>query len=106
MPKAYCVYLMASGRNGTLYLGATSDLIKGVHQHKTGAADGFTKKYHVDRLVWFEQHESANSMVTRERQLKEWKRDWKIEMIETLNPMWRDLYGEILGVGPDGVEDL
>ncbi len=99
MNKAYCVYLMASRRNGTLYLGATSDLIKRVHQHKTAAADGFTKQYQVDRLVWFEQHESALSMVTRERQLKEWKRAWKVDLVETLNPMWRDLYGEILGGG-------
>ena len=97
MAKAYCVYLMASRRNGTLYLGATSDLIKRVYQHKTAAADGFTKQYRIDRLVWYEQHQSATGMVTRERQLKGWKRAWKIELIETLNPTWRDLYGEILG---------
>ncbi len=104
MPKAYCVYIMASGRNGTLYIGATSDLVKRVYQHKTGAAGGFTKKYRVDCLVWFEQHESALEMVTRERQLKEWQRVWKIELIETSNPMWRDLYGEILGGGLGGAE--
>jgi putative endonuclease len=97
MARAYCVYLMASGRNGTLYIGATSDLVKRVHEHKTGAADGFTKQYRVDRLVWFEQHDSASSMVTRERQLKEWQRAWKIELIEAQNPTWRDLYGEIIG---------
>ncbi len=101
MGKAYCVYIMASRRNGTLYIGATSELIKRVYQHKTGAADGFTKQYHIDRLVWFEQHESPASMVTRERQLKEWKRAWKVELIEALNPTWRDLYGEILGGGAD-----
>jgi putative endonuclease len=101
MGKAYCVYIMASQRNGTLYVGATSDLIQRVYQHKTGAADGFTKQYHIDRLVWFEPHESATSMVTRERQLKEWKRAWKTELIEVLNPTWRDLYGEILGGGAE-----
>jgi putative endonuclease len=97
MSKAYCVYLLASARNGTLYLGATSNLIQRVYQHKAGAADGFTKKHKVDMLVWFEQHDSPTSMVTRERQLKEWKRAWKIELIEANNPMWRDLYGDILG---------
>ncbi|MBC7955737.1 MAG: GIY-YIG nuclease family protein [Cytophagales bacterium] len=97
MSKAYCVYLLASARNGTLYIGATSDLVQRVHQHKTGAADGFTKKHGVQLLVWFEQHESASAMVTRERQLKEWKRAWKVELIEQTNPMWRDLYGDILG---------
>ena len=97
MEKAYCVYIMASRRNGTLYLGATSDLVKRVYEHKTGAADGFTKRYQIDVLVWYEQHQSALSMVTRERQLKEWQRAWKIELIEALNPTWRDLYGEILG---------
>ena len=97
MPKAYCVYIMASRRNGTLYIGATSDLIKRVYEHKTEAADGFTEAYCVDLLVWFEQHDSALGMVTRERQLKEWQRAWKVELIESTNPMWRDLYGEILG---------
>ncbi len=101
MGKAYCVYIMASRRNGTLYIGATSELIKRVYQHKAGAADSFTKQYHIDRLVWFEQHESAAGMVTRERQLKEWTRAWKVELIEALNPTWRDLYGEILGGGAD-----
>ena len=102
MRKAYCVYIMASGRNGTLYIGASSDLVKRVHEHKTGAADGFTKKYGANCLVWFEQHESAIGMVTRERQLKEWKRAWKIALIEEANPMWRDLYGEILGGDGEG----
>jgi putative endonuclease len=102
MTKAYCVYILASARNGTLYIGATSDLVKRVYEHKTGAADGFTRKYAVHCLVWFEQHESALGMVTRERQLKEWKRAWKVELIEAANPTWRDLYGEILGAGAVG----
>ena len=97
MTKAYCVYIMASARNGTLYIGATSDLIKRVYEHKVGAVAGFTLRYGVDRLVWFEQHDSAQGMVTRERQLKEWKRAWKIDLIESVNPDWRDLYGDILG---------
>jgi putative endonuclease len=97
MTKAYCVYIMASRRNGTLYIGTTSDLVKRVHQHKVGAVAGFTLRYGIDRLVWFEQHESAWAMVTRERQLKEWRRAWKIELIESVNPTWRDLYGDILG---------
>jgi putative endonuclease len=99
MTKAYCVYMMANRRNGTIYIGSTSDLVRRVHQHKTGAADGFTCKYQVDLLVWFEQHESSMAMVTRERQLKEWKRAWKIELIVAANPQWQDLYGQILGVG-------
>ena len=102
MPRAYCVYIMASRRNGTLYIGATSDLIKRVYEHKTAAVDGFTQKYRVDRLVWYEQHQSSMCMVTRERQVKEWKRAWKIELIESLNPTWLDLYGEILGGGVEG----
>jgi putative endonuclease len=97
MTKAFCVYIMASGRNGTLYIGATSELVKRVYQHTVGAVAGFTLRYGVDQLVWFEQHESAQAMVTRERQLKEWKRAWKVELIESVNPDWRDLYGDILG---------
>ena len=97
MTKAYCVYIVGSGRNGTLYIGATSNLIKRIYQHKMSAVDGFTLRYGVDRLVWFEQHENAQAMVTRERQLKEWKRAWKIRLIESGNPDWRDLYGNILG---------
>ncbi len=96
MPKAYCVCLLASARKGTLYIGATSDLIQRVYQHKTGAVPGFSQKHHVTLLVWFEQHENALSMVTRERQLKEWKRAWKIELIEKTNPYWNDLYDSIV----------
>jgi putative endonuclease len=94
--SGYAVYLLASGQNGTLYVGATNDLIKRVYQHRTSAADGFTSRYGVSKLVWFELHESSLAMVTRERQIKEWKRQWKIRLIEEANPSWRDLYDEIL----------
>ena len=97
MERQYCVYILASRPQGTLYIGSTSELIKRVYQHKTGAADGFTKRYRIDRLVWFEIHANAYSMVTRERQLKAWERRWKIELIEKENPQWRDLYPELLG---------
>lgn len=93
----YFVYLMASRRNGTLYAGSTSRLIHRVFQHKSGACDGFTRRYRVDRLVWFEEHASAYDMVVRERRIKEWPRAWKVELIEASNPQWHDLYGELLG---------
>lgn len=93
----HCVYLLASRRGGTLYVGATSRLAHRVHQHKTGAIAGFTRTYGVDRLVWFEVHGDARSMVVRERQIKEWRRAWKVALIEAENPMWRDLYGDLVG---------
>ncbi|MGE0668045.1 MAG: GIY-YIG nuclease family protein [Sphingomonadales bacterium] len=89
--KTFCVYIMASRRNGTLYIGVTSDLVKRVFQHKQGAADGFTKKYKCHTLVWYEQHATAQTAITREKQLKEWKRLWKLRIIEEMNPDWRDL---------------
>src|SRR5512135_2091857 len=95
-PKQPCVYIMASGRNGTLYIGVTSDLIKRVHEHKTDAVEGFTRAHHVHMLVWFEQHETMESAISRERAIKEWKRSWKIELIEKANPYWRDMYPELL----------
>lgn len=97
MSKRYAVYLLASQRHGTLYIGSTSNLIQRVHQHKESLVGGFTKQYRVDQLVWFELHESSLAMVMRERQLKEWKRQWKVELIEKENPQWRDLYAELLG---------
>lgn len=95
--RACCVYLMASRRNGTLYAGATTALVQRVYQHKMGTFDGFTRRYGVDRLVWFEVHGDARAMVVRERQIKEWRRAWKIALIEAENPMWRDLYGDLIG---------
>ena len=92
------VYILASQKNGTLYIGVTSDLIKRVYEHKNSLADGFTEKYNVYDLVYFEQFEDMNSAIEREKQLKAWKRRWKTELIEKSNANWQDLYGEILGV--------
>jgi putative endonuclease len=90
--KQPAVYILASKRNGTLYIGATSDLIKRVWEHKNGMVEGFTKRYSVHRLVWYEMHESIESAITREKRIKEWKRTWKLELIESANPEWEDLY--------------
>ena len=86
---------MASARNGTLYVGVTSDLVKRIWQHKNDLADGFTKRYRIKNLVWYEIHEDVNVAITREKQIKEWKRDWKIELSEKSNPNWNDLYADI-----------
>jgi putative endonuclease len=88
----FYVYLLSSKPNGTLYVGSTRDLLKRVWEHKLRTVPGFTKKYGVDRLVWFEQHASLESAYVRERQIKEWKRAWKIQLIEADNPQWIDLY--------------
>ena len=93
---SYYVYLLASGRNGTLYVGVTSDLVKRVFEHKNDLADGFTKKYAVHDLVWFESTISVEEAIRKEKQIKDWKRAWKIELIEKGNPQWRDLYADIL----------
>ena len=92
-----CVYILASGWNGTLYVGVTSQLVQRAWQHKQGLADGFTKKYRVHHLVWFEQHETMESAIRREKAIKEWRRAWKVELIEATNPTWRDLYPELCG---------
>ena len=93
--KIPCVYILASKPNGTLYVGVTSDLIQRIWQHKNGLAEGFTKRYGVHRLVWYEVHESMESAIQREGAIKKWNRAWKIELIEKNNPTWRDLYDEI-----------
>jgi len=90
------VYILASGRNGTLYIGVTSDLVKRVYQHKAKLVEGFTSRYNIDELVWFEQSDSIESAIAREKQLKEWKRAWKIELIEKANPYWNDLYAGLV----------
>jgi putative endonuclease len=100
MAKEPCVYILASQRNGTLYVGVTSDLVQRVFQHRENLADGFTKTYRVHMLVWFEQHETMTAAILREKQIKKWRRDWKIELIEECNPTWRDLWPEIVGI-PD-----
>ncbi|WP_421990691.1 GIY-YIG nuclease family protein [Qipengyuania sp.] len=86
-----CVYILASQRNGTLYVGVTSDLESRIHQHRTDAADGFSKHYGVKRLVWFEVHEEMEPAIIREKQLKKWNRAWKLRLIEETNPQWHDL---------------
>lgn len=87
---------MASQKNGTLYTGVTSDLIKRVWQHKNDVVDGFSKKYNIHLLVWYEVHDEIGSAIVREKQIKEWKRLWKLELIEKSNPTWKDLYSEIV----------
>lgn len=96
MQKQPCVYILASKRNGTLYTGVTSNLIKRVWEHKQHVTDGFTKKYNVTTLVWYETHETMTSAINREKTIKNWKRAWKINVIEAMNPQWRDLYYELL----------
>lgn len=89
------VYLLASHRNGSLYIGVTSDLIKRVWEHRNKFVDGFSKQHNIDKLVWFEQHDSIESAIVREKQIKKWNRAWKIRMIEANNPYWHDLYLEL-----------
>lgn len=91
-----CVYILASRRNGTLYVGVTSNLPARIWQHRNDMVEGFTNCYKAHDLVWFELHETMESAIGREKAIKEWKRAWKIDLIETSNPYWRDLYGEIL----------
>jgi putative endonuclease len=88
----YYVYLLASRKHGTLYVGVTSDLVRRVYEHKTKAVPGFTSKYGVDRLVWYECYDDPVSAITREKELKKWRRDWKISLIEEDNPDWTDRF--------------
>jgi putative endonuclease len=92
---SFYVYILASRRNGTLYVGMTDDLVKRVWMHRAEVLPGFTKKHGVKMLVWHETHESRESAFMRERHIKKWNRVWKLEMIEKMNPGWRDLYDEI-----------
>ncbi len=93
--KQPAVYILASQRNGTLYIGVTSDLIKRVWEHKSDLAEGFTKKYQVHTLVYYELHVEMLAAITREKQLKKWNRAWKLALIEKQNPQWRDLWQDI-----------
>jgi putative endonuclease len=97
--KKYYVYVMANKRNGTIYVGVTSDLLKRVFQHKQNLVDGFTKKYNIHQLVYFEVSDDIQSAIAREKQLKNWKRLWKLKLIETINPEWEDLYDQIVSSG-------
>jgi putative endonuclease len=94
--KQPAVYILASKRNGTLYIGVTSDLVKRIWEHKNNMLEGFTKRYNVHRLVWYGLHESMESAINREKRLKDWKRKWKMELIERNNPNWQDLYNMIV----------
>jgi putative endonuclease len=91
-----CVYILASARNGTLYIGVTSDVVKRVWEHKHDFVDGFTKQYGVHTLVWYEVHETMESAISREKALKYWKRAWKLRLIEEVNPGWDDLYEKLI----------
>lgn len=96
-----CVYVMASARNGTLYIGVTSILLQRIAQHRQGEGSGFTGKYGVKLLVWFEQHPTMDSAITHEKRLKIWHRAWKLDLIESANPDWRDLVTDF-GFDPMG----
>ena len=94
--KSFYVYILASRRNGTLYIGVTNDLVRRAYEHRSGLVKGFTDKYHVHHLVYFEEYEDAASAITREKRLKFWRRAWKLRLIEASNPEWKDLYSKIL----------
>jgi len=96
MGKQPAVYILASRRNGTLYIGVTSDLPGRIWQHKNNVIEGFTRKYAVHTLVYFELHAEMPAAIAREKQLKKWRRAWKLDLIERNNPEWNDLYGQIL----------
>jgi len=96
MEKEFYVYIMASQRNGTLYIGVTSNLIQRLWQHKSNAVKGFTEKYKIHQLVYFEKYESSYSAIQSEKRLKEWQRSWKLELIESINPEWEDLYDGVI----------
>ncbi len=99
MEKQPAVYIMANFRNGADYVGVTSNLMQRVHQHRNGLIPGFTKKYGIKRLIWYEIHETMNVAISREKQIKNWKRKWKLALFEGNNPQWRDL-AEDLGFDP------
>ena len=94
--KDYYVYILASKRNGPLYIGVTNDLIRHVYEHKNNLVDGFTKKYNIHTLVYYEQCDDIDSVIIREKQLKKWNRSWKLELIEKENPEWRDSYVDLI----------
>ena len=102
MERQPCVYVLASRRNGTLYVGVTSDLIRRVYQHRNDLVDGFSRRYQVHRLVWYEIHGSMESAIGREKQIKRWARAAKMQLIERSNPGWRDLWPELVRPEQDG----
>lgn len=96
MDKQPAVYILASRRNGTLYVGVTSNLVKRVWEHRNNLVEGFTQRYQIHRLVWYELHDRMDSALKREKHLKEWQRKWKLNLIERGNPDWQDLYHKII----------
>ena len=96
MIKKFHVYILASKRNGTLYIGVTSNLVKRIHEQKSKLVAGFTRNYDVSVLVYYEEHSNAQAAITREKQLKKWRRKWKLSLIEKFNPTWADLYKQII----------
>jgi|ThiBioDrversion2_2_1062182.scaffolds.fasta_scaffold30817_4 putative endonuclease len=102
MAKSYYVYILASGRNGTLYVGVTNDLLRRVHEHKTGAPGSFTKRYGVNRLVWYGETPDIVAAIQREKTMKRWPRAYKLNVIEEMNPQWRDLYEDLVSPALDG----
>jgi len=109
MAKTFVVYMLASRKNGTLYIGVTSDLVKRVWQHRHHVAKGFTDRYDVERLVWWEPHDSAEAAIAREKQLKKWRRAWKVQLLSEANPEWDDLASRLFaqwgGATSDGPLD-
>ena len=101
MTKQPCVYILASQRNGTLYVGVTSNLLKRIWEHRNGVVSGFTQRYRIHQLVYFEQAADMLSAISREKQLKRWKRQWKINLIEQSNPAWDDLYTRLTAPGQE-----
>ena len=95
MDRLYSVYILASRRNGTLYIGVTNNLARRVYEHRTKHTPGFTSRYDVTMLVWYERYERIDEAIAREKMLKRWRRAWKIELIEAFNPHWRDLYADL-----------
>ncbi len=94
--KEYYIYIMASERNGTLYIGVTNDLVRRAYEHKNKLIEGFTKKYGIHKLVYFEQTSDVESAIAREKQMKKWNRKWKLRLIEESNPGWKDLYNKLV----------
>ena len=105
-PKDPCVYILASAPNGVLYVGVTSSLHDRVSEHKQDRLEGFTKKYGVHRLVYYEMHETMDEAIKRETRIKKWKRAWKVRLIHEMNPEWRDLFDETWGDIEDGPADV
>jgi putative endonuclease len=97
MSKQFYVYIMTNKKQGTIYIGVTSDLVKRAWQHKMSVVDGFTKKYNLKYLVYYEEYSDPENAIRREKRLKEWKRQWKIDLIQNQNPNWHDLYPSIVG---------